>query len=322
LSRGRAAGATAGGPPRTDARGLAALCLGGAAIGFAPIGIRLADVSPTASAFWRLALAAAVLWPASALAGRAAARQGGADAASGEGAGHEGQAGAAPSMLSAPVLLAGLFFAADLGAWHLSVAYTSVANATLEANFAPIFVTLAGWLLFRQRVTRAFLAALAITLCGAVVLISPNFAGAGRRLTGDALGCLTAVFYAGYMLAVKAASRRASTLEIACAGTTVAAIAVLPYAALTAERFWPHSASGWLVLAALALVAHAGGQTLIAYGLGRVPASLGSVTLLVQPLMAALYAAALLGEPLGAAQVGGGAVVLAGIWLAQRGARG
>ena len=39
---------------------------------------------------------------------------------------------------------AGLFFAADLGVWHWSIVYTSVANSTLLANLAPIFVTLAG----------------------------------------------------------------------------------------------------------------------------------------------------------------------------------
>src|SRR6478609_4409334 len=51
---------------------------------------------------------------------------------------------------------AGLFFAADLGVWHFSILFTSVANSTLLANLAPIFVTLAGWLLWKQRFTRTF----------------------------------------------------------------------------------------------------------------------------------------------------------------------
>lgn len=283
-----------------DARGIGALCLGAAAIGFAPIGVRLADVSPTASAFWRLALAALALWPLAAAAKRRCTQP--------------GRAAFTPA-----VFVAGLFFAADLGVWHLSIAYTSVANATLEANFAPVFVTLAAWTLYGQPVSRGFLFALALTLAGAVVLIGPHVSASGPALLGDALGCLTAVFYAGYMLAVNAASRRTSTLQIASSATVVAALVVLPYAVLTAEHFWPHSVQGWLVLAVLALVVHAGGQTLIAYGLGRVPAAIGSVTLLIQPIIAALYASALLGEPLGAAQLVGGAIVLLGIYLAQRG---
>jgi len=40
----------------------AALLLGAAAIAFAPIFVRLADTGPTASAFWRVALAAAAMY--------------------------------------------------------------------------------------------------------------------------------------------------------------------------------------------------------------------------------------------------------------------
>src|SRR5579864_2408294 len=157
-----------------DARGIGALCLGAAAIGFAPIGVRLADVSPTASAFWRLALAALALWPIAAAARRS----------------HGGET--RRDVFAPAVLVAGLFFAADLGVWHLSIAYTSVANATLEANFAPVFVTLATWLLFRQPVSRSFVIALALTLAGAAVLIGPHVSASGRALLGDGLGCLTA----------------------------------------------------------------------------------------------------------------------------------
>lgn len=53
------------------------------------------------------------------------------------------------------MLLAGAFFPADLAVWHWSIIYTSVANATLLANFAPIFVTLGAWALFASGVAGA-----------------------------------------------------------------------------------------------------------------------------------------------------------------------
>lgn len=46
----------------TKTRAFLALIAGGVAIGFAGIFMRLSDVSPVASAFWRMALAAPVLW--------------------------------------------------------------------------------------------------------------------------------------------------------------------------------------------------------------------------------------------------------------------
>ena len=276
----------------------AALLAGAAAIAFSPIFVRLSDVSPTASAFWRVALAVAPLWAWVACSPR--------EPASG------GQANKA-------LLLAGLFFAGDLAVWHLSIAYTSVANATLESNLAPVFVTLGAWLMWRDRVTRLFLGALAVTLVGAALLIGPNVNAGRLTLLGDALGVLTAVFYAGYMLCLKSATSGTSTARIMAIGTTVAAIALLPCALLTADAILPQDARGWMVLAGLALVSQIAGQSLIAYGFAHLPASFSSVSLLFQPVLAALYAWAILGEGMGAVQMAGGAIVLAGIWLARRG---
>jgi drug/metabolite transporter (DMT)-like permease len=276
----------------------AALLAGAAAIAFSPIFVRLSDVSPTASAFWRVALAVAPLWCWVAFARR------------------DFSSDATPWKALA---LAGLFFAGDLGVWHLSIFYTSVANSTLESNLAPIFVTLGAWVLWRERVTRLFLGALAVTLVGAALLIGPNANLGGKTLLGDALGVLTAVFYAGYMLCLKSATGATSTARIMAIGTTVAAIALLPYALLTADAMLPQDARGWMVLAGLALVSQVAGQSLIAYGFAHLPASFSSVSLLLQPVLAAVYAWAILGEGMGAVQMAGGAIVLAGIWLARRG---
>jgi drug/metabolite transporter (DMT)-like permease len=280
---------------------VAFLCLlaGGCAIAFAPIFVRLADTGPVASAFWRCALAVPVLWAWVALKAR-----------------DEGK-----SRVSwLPLALAGLFFAADLGVWHFSILYTSVANATVLANLAPIFVTLAGWLFWRRKVTRVFLAGMFVAIAGMFVLVGPNFAAGGRPLAGDALGALTAVFYAGYFLAIKAArDARASTARLMAWSTTITAIVLLPIALAMPQPFLPSAAAGWWVLVGLALVSQVLGQGLIAYAFAHLPASLSSVSLLIQPVMAALFAWALFGEAIGPAQFAGAALVLAGIWISRKG---
>ncbi|RVL21384.1 EamA/RhaT family transporter, partial [Sinorhizobium meliloti] len=112
---------------------MAALIIGGAAIGGSPIFVRLSEVGPMATAFWRVALALIPLVAWSRLRGGAAAEK-------------------PPQCLSdyAQLILPGVFLAIDLAAWHLALTMTSVANATLLANLAPVFVTLAGWALFRS----------------------------------------------------------------------------------------------------------------------------------------------------------------------------
>ena len=275
------------------------LCLlaGGCAIAFAPILVRLSDTGPLASAFWRCALATPILWLWVWRAGE--------------------KVGKPPS---GALILAGLFFAFDLGVWHFSIIWTSVANSTLLANLAPIFVTLAGWLFWRRKVTRTFLIGMFVAIAGMFVLVGPNFAAGGRPLVGDALGALTAVFYAGYFLAIKAArDARASTARLMAWSTTITAVALLPIALLMPQPFLPSSAAGWWVLLGLALISQVLGQGLIAYAFAHLPASLSSVSLLIQPVMAALFAWALFGEAIGPVQFTGAAIVLAGIWISRKG---
>lgn len=283
-------------------RQVAFLCLlaGGCAIAFAPILVRLSDTGPVASAFWRTALASPLLWLWLA---RPASRE------------------AEPVAISRGALIAaGLFFAADLGVWHWSIVYTSVANSTLLANLAPIFVTLAGWLFWKRKVTRVFLVGMVLAIGGMFVLVGPNFSAGGTRLLGDALGALTGVFYAGYMLAIKSArDAKASTVRLMAYSTTITAVVLLPVAYFSPQAMIPSHASGWWVLVALAVVSQILGQGLIAYAFAHLPASLSSVSLLIQPVMATLFAWILFREPVGAQQFIGGAVVLAGIWLARRG---
>lgn len=278
---------------------LPALLLGATCIALSPIFVRLSEAGPTATAFWRTALALPALWPLYLAERRAAGRA------------------AAPRLL---LVAAGLAFAGDLAFWHASIGLTSVANSTLLANLASLFVTLAAWLLFRQRPTALFLIGLGTALAGVVLLVHSSVRFASGGLVGDAFGLVTALFYAAYLLAVKALRDRGSgTLLIMAVTSTITTVVLLPIALATGERMLPASAAGWLDLAGLALISHAAGQGLIAYALAHLPAAFSSVSLLLQPVMAALFAWLLLAEPLGPLQLAAGAVVLAGIALARRG---
>ncbi|UKJ72206.1 DMT family transporter [Azospirillum brasilense] len=284
---------------------LIALLTGALGIAFAPIFVRLSELGPSATAFWRLAFAIPALWVWMAVEPKGGARS------------------RKPSSLSdhARLTAAGLFFAGDLAIWHWSIRYTSVANSTLLANFAPIFVTLVSWLVFKERFSRTFLMGLGLALCGAVVLMGQSLKLSPDHLFGDALGLLTAVFYGGYILAVGRLRAEFSTATIMTWSGVVTGLALLPIALLSGESLIAGSLEGWAVLLGLALVSHAGGQSLIAYALAHLPAAFSSVSLLLQPAAAAVLAWALLAEPLGALQAVGGAVVLAGILMARRGSR-
>jgi drug/metabolite transporter (DMT)-like permease len=281
----------------------AALLLGGIAIGFAGIFMRLSDVNPLASAFWRMALAAPPLW-GWALASR-----------------KQDMAADKRIDFTKGLALAGIYFAGDMALWHLSLHYTTVANATLLSNFAPIFIALWMWFAYRTRFARVFLVGMAFALVGAIMLVGPNAAGGegGNKLLGDALGLGSAVFYAAYQLVVKDARSQYSTARLMAWSTTVTGLALLPFALTAPGAFLPAHAAGWLPLIVLALTAQIGGQTVIAYALAHLPASLSSVSLLIQPLTAAVAAWIIFGEAISAVQMLGGALLLWGIYLSKKG---
>ena len=283
----------------------AALLAGGVAIGFAGIMVRLSDVSPLASAFWRLALAAPLLWVWAA----ASASQ---DKSQGK-----------RTEFSWPLFLSGAYFAGDMAIWHLSLHNTTVANATLLSNFAPLFIALWLGIVLRVKFSRLFLCGMALALVGAALLIGPNLnmsaAEQAGRLWGDAFGLGSAIFYAAYQLAIKDARNAYSTARLMAWSSTITALCLLPLALLAPGQFFPAELAGWLPLIGLALIAQIGGQTVIAYALAHLPASLSSVSLLVQPLTAAIAAWILFNEALGPVRLLGAALLLAGIWLSRRG---
>ncbi|KRB87863.1 DMT family transporter [Noviherbaspirillum sp. Root189] len=281
-----------------------ALLLGGMAIGFAGIFMRLSDVNPIASAFWRMALAAPLLWAWAFAVSK------------------QDKALNKRTDFARSLLLAGIYFAADMGIWHLSLHYTTVANATLLSNFAPIFIALWMWIAHRVRFARIFIVGMTIALVGAVMLVGPNAAGSeqgGNKLIGDGLGLASAIFYAAYQLVVKDARSEYSTARLMAWSTTITGLALLPFALMAPGDFMPAQAAGWWPLLALAVVAQIGGQTVIAYAFAHLPASLSSVSLLIQPLTAAVAAWLIFQEAIGPLQMAGGALLLWGIYLSKKG---
>ncbi|MDQ0322238.1 drug/metabolite transporter (DMT)-like permease [Pararhizobium capsulatum DSM 1112] len=279
---------------------LIALLAGAVAIGASPIFVRLSEVGPMATAFWRVALAVVPLF----FLFRAAERG---DAAK-------------PQGLREMMVLAlpGVFLAGDLISWHASIHVTTVANATLLANLAPVFVTAIGWVFFGASITRAFLIGLFVAIVGIVVLKGGLSGLAEGNRAGDLLAILAAVFYAGYMLSIARLRGRFDTMRVMLWSTLSAAVCLLPVVLLTESQLFPVTIFGWAMLIGLALICHVGGQVAIAYALAYLPTAFSSLTLLLQPVVAALLGVVVLGEGVSVTQAIGGAIVLCGILYARR----
>ncbi len=298
-------------PSSTDARlrteriAILALLIGAITIAFAPILVRLSEVGPSATGFHRFLLAIPLYWAIAATLPRPAVAEG----------------SERPGTVRDFVLIAmaGVYLAADVAVWHYSIQMTTVANSTLLANVAPVFVVLGGWLLFRTRVTGTYLIGLAAAMTGVFILSRASLSLSQDHFIGDLLGILTAVFYAAYQMSVERLRKRFSTVTIMKYAIPVSALVMLPVALASGEDLLPVTLAGWGFLIALAAGPQVFGQGLIAWALAHLPVAFASVSLLVQPVTAALVAWALFGEHIGLQQGIGAVIVLGGIMLARRG---
>lgn len=286
-------------PPKADTRALIVLMIGAAAIGFAPIFVRLTETGPAAAGFWRLVFALPWLLI---LAFRPGART--------EGAG-------VPWKWTG---LAGAMFAGDMLFWHYGVTYTSVTNATVLTNLTPVVVTLAAWIFFRERPRRMFVAGLALALVGAMTMaLSRSGAHGVNPPLGDLLSLITALWYGAYFICIGRARQSADATRVMLWSTATGAPLLLIAALLLREDLRPDDLAGWGACAALGVV-HVVGQGAIAWALGRLPTALASVVVFVQPVVAAFLGWAIFGEPVGLIQGLGGAIALLGVAVAQRSA--
>lgn len=275
-----------------------ALVLGAGALALGGVFLRHSELPPTASAVYRVALAIPVFF----LLDRLTAR---------------GEVPAAPA-IPVRLVLVGFIFSGNLALYHWSMTLTTLANANLLANLAPIFVVLGARLFLGKRFKTGFMFGMLCALAGAFVLIGHRLDFGSRHMAGNLLGLLSAVFYGAYLLAVSLVRAQHRTMTVMAWSSVGTLIVLLPLTLARGESLVPHTLHGVLMLVALALVSHVGGQGLIAYALARLPAALSSITLLVQPVIATVLGGWLFHEYLSPVEFAGAVVILAGIVIARR----
>jgi len=269
-----------------------ALILANLFLAAGPWMVRLADVGPAAAGFWRLALALPFLaW----LAWRQS-----------EGRSFPGWA------LIAAVLLGGVFFAADLAAWHEGILRTKLANATLFGNFASFLFAIYGFFLLRAlpRPIQAF--ALLLAAAGSVLLLGNSYELSSAHFTGDLLALLAGLFYAFYLVAVDRARRMMKAWPVLAIATAAGALPLLLFALALGEQVMP---GDWTPLVALSISSQLIGQGLLVYAMGHLSPVLVGLCFLTQPIAAAAIGLLAYGERLSLADGAGALLICAALVL-------
>ena len=211
-------------------------------------------------------------------------------------------------------MVAGLFFGIDIAMWNTSILLTSAATATLLANNSPLWVGLAGFLLFHERLSRVYWLGLAVALAGMMGLVGGDAYRQLHLSTGNLLAVGASVFYAAYIIATQRARARVDLLTFMAVSTLSSVLLLLLLNLALGSTLTGFPARTWLALAGLGLVSQLGGWLAINYALGHLRAAHVSVCLLAQTVVTALLSMPILGEYLKANQIIGGLLVLAGIY--------
>tara|TARA_B100001057_G_scaffold86579_1_gene82527 strand:+ start:4312 stop:5190 length:879 start_codon:yes stop_codon:yes gene_type:complete len=274
------------------------LSLGAMLIGFAPIFVKWSELSSSAILFWRMFLALPMLAILNYSLNKTFIF----------------------SLKNKKTILytaiASLAFTTDLILWHYSMAITSVSNATIIVNSAPVFVALLAYIIFKEVPAKGFGLSFLITYLGitGLIIFSNNYANG--KIIGDLLCVIAAVGYAIYLLIIAKLGKETSLNLIFYTTLFCCIFSILPMM-LDSGLNVPASNFEWLNLFLLAFVCQFGGQFLITLGIGKISPSNGSIGLLMQPLTATVLAAFLFSEWLNLSQIIFAVVALVGIYFAR-----
>jgi drug/metabolite transporter (DMT)-like permease len=285
-------------PARPPRFAFLALIVANLALAAGPWMVRLADVGPVAAGFWRLALAIPFLaW----LALRQSA----------------GRPWPAWPVVAA-VALGGLFFAADLAAWHEGILRTNLANATLFGNFASFLFAIYGFILLRRAPPRIQVLALVLAAIGTALLLGASFELSPARFSGDLLALLAGLLYTFYLIAVDRARRTMAPWPVLAIATAAGALPLLLFALALGENVVP---GDWVPLILLSLGSQLIGQGLLVYAMGHLSPVLVGICFLLQPVASAIIGWAAFDERLTATDGAGAALIALALVLIRLPAR-
>ncbi len=283
----------------TTARLVAGLVLGVFAVSWAAIFIRLAEAPALSVAAYRLGLSAV---PVGAL---ALARR---------------RAELARLRRGEWLLLggSGAALALHFATWIASLGRTTVASSVALVTTQPIWVALFSALVLREPISRQGVVAVLVATAGGITIAGADITLSGEALLGDVLALVGALCAAVYFVVGRRVRPAMSLAGYIGVVYSVAAVLLLLAAVGARAPLGGFSARTWTMLALLALVPQLLGHSALNWALRYLSAPFVSVTILGEPVISTLLAIPILGEWPGPVRLLGGAVTLAGVYLAVR----
>ncbi|HEY97655.1 MAG TPA: DMT family transporter [Dehalococcoidia bacterium] len=275
------------------------ITVGVISVSFAAIFIRLADAPPLIIASYRLLIASLVLWPLTL-----------------KYSGNELRHLTFRDVGLA--LISGVFLALHFGMWITSLSYTSVATSVILVTSSPLFVAIASYVFFKEKISWKIIVGIITCFIGTAFICYGNWNIGTDSFLGGILALMGALAVSGHLLIGR---KLRQTMSILVYGSVTCSSAGLLL--LFASLIWGYPLSGYtgntyLMMILLALVPQLLGHLSLNWALRFVSATLVTIAVLGEPVGANILAFLILGETPKLFEILGSIFILAGIYTAFR----
>jgi drug/metabolite transporter (DMT)-like permease len=240
-------------------------------ISFSGIFVKLADVSPTSSGFYRVFFGSAFLLCATIW--------------------YKDYKKLTPAELLL-IIFCGFVFALDLFFWHESIMYIGPGLATLLGNFQVFLLAATGIFFFGEKGRPRFFAAIPLAITGLLLIVGLNWNNLENDYKiGIYFGLLTAVCYTAFLLSLRKIqsnerhSQFSSLMIVSISCALFLGIKMLH----TGDSFVIPNSKSLLALLGLGLFSQTIGWVLIANAMPKIRASFTGLILLLQPSLAFIW---------------------------------
>lgn len=214
-----------------------------------------------------------------------------------------------------PGIVVGLVLAGGYTLQTVGLQFTTASRSAFLTYLFAVLVPPLQVLVSRKRLSAGNLTGLLVVLAGTALMTRPWSASGWNQ--GDLITLGSAVCFALFVVLIDRYGSSGAAIDLVPTQFLVAGSVALLLALVLADiRFVPHPAA-WVPLGYLTLLGTIGALGLQTVFQHRTTPVRATTIYALEPVFATLFALAILGERVGAAEVAGGAVILAGVLLSE-----
>lgn len=269
-----------------------ALFIGILCISIFPVIVRMNLTSGLISAFYRMAIATAIILPFAL---------------------YKKKLKLENIKMLLPMMVCGILFASDIAVWNISIQNSSATQATLLTNLSPIWVGVFSLLFLSFRPRKSFWLGTLIALIGMTVFVGVDTILNLQLDFAFFLGILSGVLYALYILVSKSILEKLEVITFITYSMIFSTIFLFFINYVFGGQFFGFSNKAWVSLFVQGIVCQLIAWLLISYSTQKMRATRVSLSLLSQAIFATILAAIFVNEKITGIQMIGSVIILAGI---------